>query len=74
NPNKAKVNMGKIGTEWQRHIVNCISRRSSLCSFGPQCLCGYEPFIQNKANLETEDRRQMTDDGEDSKIRFNKGL
>jgi len=53
-PIKAKVNIGKIGTEWQRHIVNFITRRSSLCSFVPKCLCGYEPIILNKAIMELE--------------------
>jgi len=37
-----------------------------LCSFVPQCLCGYEPNMQNKPNFKTEVRKQNTDD---SKIR-----
>jgi len=41
NPNKAKVNMGKIGTEWQRHIVNCIPRRSA-----PLCLSAFVSMNQ----------------------------
>ena len=51
-PNKAKVNIGKIGTEWQRHIVNCIPRRSA-----PLCLSAFVAMNQlfktkpNKANF-----------------------
>ncbi len=68
-PIKANVNIGKMGTEWQRHIVNFIPIRNLsgfrriLCSFVPQCLCGYEPFIQNKPNSKPNKANFKRDDG-----------
>ncbi|MHC4483917.1 MAG: hypothetical protein ACYTBX_12815, partial [Planctomycetota bacterium] len=43
-------------------IRNLSGFRRILCSFVPQCLCGYESIMQNKANYKTEDRKIMAKD------------
>ena len=68
-PNKAKVNIGKIDRMQKftrRRPDKSLSAvggahsgfyPSSLWVSMPQCLCGYEPIIQNKANFRKDEYR-----------------